>query len=275
MNVNGRHGIFWHGRYLARLNRPAWCPWDSAWCLSNEFWLLDPEDWILNSAILRKPFFIIQKFKPKMSYRWYSTRKRTSEWFTFTYLYSDTFCKWQAAGSFKNVIDGSGHNTQTFGYLYSMVCLHYQNSSNYTRGRNGRDHSCQHCKVDLRWQNKCHHSFFPTIACKNNETFHVLAILKYVASSLPPWSMLEKVGLIFSFQSFTQHWIGCEGGIYAVLSIIFAPDCLYLYFWMKRNSFMLIQLIAPGKTLTWISCLMNLLQYNIFSQRFSITEYFM
>jgi hypothetical protein len=37
--------------------------------------------------------------------------------------------------------------------------------------------------------------------------------------------MLERVGWIFSFQSSTQHWIGGEGGIYAVVSIIFAPDC--------------------------------------------------
>jgi hypothetical protein len=43
----------------------------------------------------------------------------------------------------------------------------------------------------------------------------------------PQWSMLEKVGWIFSFQSFTQNWIGGEGGIYAVVAIIFAPDCSY------------------------------------------------
>jgi hypothetical protein len=42
----------------------------------------------------------------------------------------------------KMLIDGSGHNTQMFGYLYSMVCLHYQNSGNCNRGRNARDHSC-------------------------------------------------------------------------------------------------------------------------------------
>jgi hypothetical protein len=45
-----------------------------------------------------------------MSCRWYSTRKRTSEWFAFTYLYSNIFVpKWYASEtqSFKNVIDGS------------------------------------------------------------------------------------------------------------------------------------------------------------------------
>jgi hypothetical protein len=56
--------------------------------------------------------------------------------------------------------------------------------------------------------------------------FTFLAILKYVDLPLPPWSMLEKVGWIFSFQSITQHWIGGEGGIYAVVSIIFAPDSI-------------------------------------------------
>jgi hypothetical protein len=58
--------------------------------------------------------------------------------------------------------------------------------------------------------------------------FTFLAILKYVGIPPAPCSMLEKVGWIFSFQSFTQHWIGGEGGIYAVVSIIFAPDCSFM-----------------------------------------------
>jgi hypothetical protein len=65
--------------------------------------------------------------------------------------------------------------------------------------------------------------------------FTFLAILKYVGLPLPPWSMLEKwVEFSLFSHSHVQHWIGGEGGIYAVVSIIFAPDCLYLYFWMKR-----------------------------------------
>jgi hypothetical protein len=69
-----------------------------------------------------------------------------------------------------------------------------------------------------------------TIACRNNETFKIFGHFKVRRSTPsppppPPWSMLKKVGWIFSFQSFKQHCIGDEFGIYAVVSIIFAPDC--------------------------------------------------
>jgi hypothetical protein len=102
----------------------------------------------LNSAILMKTILIIQEFKPKMSWRWYSTRKRTSEWFIFTYFCSK---RGRQLSHTKMLIDASGHNTQMLGY---MVCLHNQNSGNYNRGRNAQDHFCQHCKVYVHWQNK-------------------------------------------------------------------------------------------------------------------------
>ena len=60
--------------------------------------------------------------------------------------------------------------------------------------------------------------------------FTFLAIFKYVGLPTPPMINVGKSGLNFLFQSSTQHLIGGEGGIYAFVSIIFAPDCLYLYF---------------------------------------------
>jgi hypothetical protein len=53
-----------------------------------------------------------------------------------------------------------------------------------------------------------------------------LAILKSSASPLPPWSIyVGKSGLNFLF-SVIHTTLNCgEGGIYAVVSIIFAPDC--------------------------------------------------
>jgi hypothetical protein len=76
--------------------------------------------------------------------------------------------------------------------------------------------------------------FYYRLLCKVGVTCSVTCV--YVFSHFkvrrpppppwPAWSMLEQVGRIFSFQSFAQHWIGGEGGIYAInVSIIFAPHC--------------------------------------------------
>jgi hypothetical protein len=71
--------------------------------------------------------------------------------------------------------------------------------------------------------------FYYRLLCKVGVTCSVTCVYVFIHFQVrrppppwPAWSMLEKVGRIFSFQSFAQHWIGGEGGIYAInVSIIF------------------------------------------------------
>jgi hypothetical protein len=55
--------------------------------------------------------------------------------------------------------------------------------------------------------------------------FTFLAIFKYVGLPPPPMINVGEIGLNFLFSVIhtTLNW--GEGGIYAVVSIIFAPDC--------------------------------------------------
>jgi hypothetical protein len=65
------------------------------------------------------------------------------------------------------------------------------------------------------------------IACKNNETLHVFGHFKVRWPPPGPMINVGKSGLNFLFSVIhtTLNW--GWGGIYAVVSIIFATDCLY------------------------------------------------
>jgi hypothetical protein len=112
----------------------------------------------------------------------------------------------------------------------------------------------------------------------NSELQSRAKIIETTTKSLPPSShkqcSTDDTKVYCQVKFFFQHWIGGKGGrnhrnrTKYQKSHYFCTGLSLFVLWMKRNLFMLIQLIAPGKTLTWISCLMNLLLYNIFSQRF-------
>jgi hypothetical protein len=66
----------------------------------------------------------------------------------------------------------------------------------------------------------------PTIACKNNETFHIFGHFKVRGPPPCPHDQCWKKWVEFSLFSHSHNIeLGDEGGIYAVVSIIFAPDC--------------------------------------------------
>jgi hypothetical protein len=128
-------------------------------------WLL--EDRILNSAIIWKLFFYYSGVQTQDVLQMVQYSKK-NKWVVHIYMFIFShFCSKSGRhlrlSHTKMVIDGSGHNTQMFGYLYPMVYLHYQNSGDYNRGCNIRDHSCQHCKVNIRWQNSVQCNFVATV----------------------------------------------------------------------------------------------------------------
>jgi hypothetical protein len=67
---------------------------------------------------------------------------------------------------------------------------------------------------------------FQTIACKNNETFHIFGHFKVRRPPPCPLDQCWKKWVEFSLFSHPHNIeLGVRGGIYAVVSIIFAPDC--------------------------------------------------
>jgi hypothetical protein len=77
-----------------------------------------------------------------------------------------------------------------------------------------------------------------TIACKNNETFHIFGHFKVRRPPPCPHDQCWKKWVEFSLFSHSHNIeLGGEGGIYVVVSIIFAPDCrsFYLNKCINRN----------------------------------------
>ena len=82
------------------------------------------------------------------------------------------------------------------------------------------------------WQNFKFWTAYPQtapsqkIVCKNNETFHIFGHFKACRPPPCPHDQCWKKWVDFSFFSHSHNIeLGVRGGIYAVVSIIFAPDC--------------------------------------------------